>query len=85
MVLLAATSERWEQDVPLRDGRAQVGSMSTVDNSGLRTIPVGHEPKVASRPASSWPRTGASAGCLDFLEVATATLREPVAELAAVG
>jgi DNA-binding transcriptional LysR family regulator len=38
----------WEQDTPLRDGRAQVGYLRRpFDDSGLHTIPIGHEPRVA--------------------------------------
>jgi DNA-binding transcriptional LysR family regulator len=38
----------WEQDAPLRDGRADVGFLRRpFDETGLRTIPIGHEPKVA--------------------------------------
>ncbi|MFE1250316.1 LysR family transcriptional regulator [Streptomyces sp. NPDC058735] len=38
----------WEQDAPLRDGRAQVGYLRRpFDDSGLRTVPIGHEPRVA--------------------------------------
>ncbi|MFQ6398821.1 LysR family transcriptional regulator [Nocardia sp. KC 131] len=43
----------WEQDAPLRDGRAQVGYLRRpFDESGLRTIPIGHEPRVACMPAA---------------------------------
>jgi DNA-binding transcriptional LysR family regulator len=43
----------WEQDVPLRDGRADVGYLRRpFDDSGLRTIPIGHETKVACLPVS---------------------------------
>ncbi|MFF9167814.1 MULTISPECIES: LysR family transcriptional regulator [unclassified Streptomyces] len=42
----------WEQDAPLRDGRAQVGYLwRTFDETGLRTIPIGREPRVACMPA----------------------------------
>jgi DNA-binding transcriptional LysR family regulator len=38
----------WERDAPLRDGRAHVGYLRRpFDDSGLRVIPVGSEPKVA--------------------------------------
>ncbi|AHH97367.1 LysR family transcriptional regulator [Kutzneria viridogrisea] len=37
----------WERDAPLRDGRIQVGYLRRPFNdSGLRTIHIGHEPKV---------------------------------------
>ncbi|WP_327706920.1 LysR family transcriptional regulator [Streptomyces decoyicus] len=43
----------WEQDAPLRDGRAQVGYLRRpFDDSGLTTIPIGHEPRVACMPAA---------------------------------
>ncbi|GAA1913145.1 LysR family transcriptional regulator [Streptantibioticus ferralitis] len=43
----------WEQDAPLRDGRAQVGYLRRpFDDSGLRTIPVGREPRVACMSAA---------------------------------
>ncbi|MFG2600237.1 LysR family transcriptional regulator [Streptomyces sp. NPDC048462] len=43
----------WEQDAPLRDGRAQVGHLRLpFDESGLHTIPIGHEPRVACLPAA---------------------------------
>lgn len=43
----------WEQDAPLRDGRADVGFLRRpFDDAGLRTVPIGSEPKVACLPAS---------------------------------
>ncbi len=43
----------WEQDVPLRDGRAQVGYLRRpFDGTGLRAVPVGSEPKVACLPVT---------------------------------
>jgi DNA-binding transcriptional LysR family regulator len=43
----------WEQDAPLRDGRAQVGFLRRpFDDTGLRTVPVGRETKVACLPAA---------------------------------
>ncbi|MFD0162895.1 LysR family transcriptional regulator [Streptomyces decoyicus] len=43
----------WEQDAPLRDGRAQVGYLrQPFDDAGLHTIPIGHEPRVACMPAA---------------------------------
>ncbi|CAM5327399.1 LysR family transcriptional regulator OS=Streptomyces fumanus OX=67302 GN=GCM10018772_20210 PE=3 SV=1 [Streptomyces fumanus] len=43
----------WEQDAPLRDGRAQVAYLwRPFDDSGLRTVPVGREPRVACLPAA---------------------------------
>ena len=43
----------WEQDAPLRDGRAHVGYLRRpFDDTGLRTVPVGREPKVACLPAT---------------------------------
>jgi DNA-binding transcriptional LysR family regulator len=48
-----ATAQWWEQDAPLRDGRADVGFLRRpFDDEGLRTIPIGHEPKVACLPAT---------------------------------
>jgi DNA-binding transcriptional LysR family regulator len=38
----------WEQDAPLRDGRADVGYLRRpFDDTGLRVVPIGREPKVA--------------------------------------
>ncbi|MEV4443332.1 LysR family transcriptional regulator [Streptomyces sp. NPDC049577] len=43
----------WEQDAPLRDGRAQLGYLRRpFDDSGLRTVPIGHETKVACLPVT---------------------------------
>jgi DNA-binding transcriptional LysR family regulator len=43
----------WEQDAPLRDGRAQVGYLRRpFEDSGLHTIPIGREPRVACVPAT---------------------------------
>jgi DNA-binding transcriptional LysR family regulator len=43
----------WEQDAPLRDGRAHVGYLRRpFDDTGLRTIAIGSEPKVACLPAT---------------------------------
>jgi|SRR5882757_224781 len=43
----------WEQDAPLRDGRADVGYLRRpFDDTGLRTVPIGSEPKVACLPAN---------------------------------
>ncbi|WP_413105217.1 LysR family transcriptional regulator [Streptomyces sp. Inha503] len=43
----------WQPDAPLRDGRAQVAYLrQPFDDSGLRTIPIGHEPRVACMPAT---------------------------------
>ncbi|MFG2843651.1 LysR family transcriptional regulator [Kitasatospora sp. NPDC048296] len=43
----------WERDAPLRDGRAHVGYLRRpFDDAGLRTIPIGHETKVACLPAT---------------------------------
>ncbi|MCS0635947.1 LysR family transcriptional regulator [Streptomyces sp. LP05-1] len=43
----------WEQDAPLRDGRAHVGYVRRpFDDSGLRTVPIGHETKVACLPVT---------------------------------
>jgi DNA-binding transcriptional LysR family regulator len=42
------TLQWWEQDAPFRDGRADVGFLRRpFDDAGLRTVPVGREPKVA--------------------------------------
>ncbi|MYW05704.1 LysR family transcriptional regulator [Streptomyces sp. SID3343] len=55
----------WEPDAPLRDGRARVGYLRMpFDDSGLHTIPVGLEPKVACMPAAH------SLACRDELTVA---------------
>ncbi|WP_131735889.1 LysR family transcriptional regulator [Actinomadura roseirufa] len=46
-------SQQWDRDAPLRDGRAHVGYLRRPFNdSGLRTIPIGHEPKVACLPVT---------------------------------
>lgn len=43
----------WEQDAPLRDGRADVGYLRRpFDDTGLHTIPVGNERKVACLPVT---------------------------------
>ena len=43
----------WEQDAPLRDGRADVGYLRhPFDDTGLRTVPIGREPKVACLPVT---------------------------------
>ncbi|MEU9101019.1 LysR family transcriptional regulator [Streptomyces sp. NPDC048361] len=43
----------WEQDTPLRDGRAQVGYLRRpFDDTGLRTVPIGREPRVACMPTA---------------------------------
>jgi DNA-binding transcriptional LysR family regulator len=43
----------WEQDAPLRDGRADVGYLRRpFDDTGLRIVPVGWEQKVACIPVS---------------------------------
>jgi DNA-binding transcriptional LysR family regulator len=49
----------WEQDAPLRDGRAHVGYLRhPFDGTGLRTVPIGRETKVACLPVTRrirWP------------------------------
>ncbi|MBD0674252.1 LysR family transcriptional regulator [Streptomyces sp. CBMA156] len=43
----------WEPDAPLRDGRCQVGYLRRpFDDAGLRTVPIGREPRVACMPAA---------------------------------
>jgi DNA-binding transcriptional LysR family regulator len=43
----------WEQDAPLRDGRADVGYLRrTFEDTGLRIIPIGNDPKVACLPSA---------------------------------
>jgi DNA-binding transcriptional LysR family regulator len=43
----------WEQDAPLRDGRADVGYLRRpFDDAGLRAIRIGSDPKVACLPNS---------------------------------
>ncbi|CAM5592047.1 MULTISPECIES: LysR family transcriptional regulator [Streptomyces] len=43
----------WEQDAPLRDGRAQVAYLRRpFDHSDLRIIPIGHETRAACMPAA---------------------------------
>ncbi|MFE5585092.1 LysR family transcriptional regulator [Kitasatospora sp. NPDC056531] len=50
----------WERDAPLRDGRAHVGYLRhPFDDAGLRTVPIGHETKVACLPVTH-PLTGRS-------------------------
>ncbi|WP_431037858.1 LysR family transcriptional regulator [Streptomyces sp. P6-2-1] len=41
----------WEPDAPLRDGRAQAAYLRRpFDDTGLRTVPIGHERRVACLP-----------------------------------
>lgn len=43
----------WEQDAPLRDGRADVGYLRRpFDDTGLRSVPITTEPKVVCLPVS---------------------------------
>ncbi|MGI8881501.1 MAG: LysR family transcriptional regulator [Jatrophihabitans sp.] len=43
----------WEQDAPLRDGRADVGYLRRpFDDAGLRSTSIGSEPKVACLPTT---------------------------------
>ncbi|MFJ8626062.1 LysR family transcriptional regulator [Kitasatospora sp. NPDC093550] len=43
----------WEQDAPLRDGRAHVGYLRhPFDDTGLHTVPIGRETKVACLPVT---------------------------------
>ena len=43
----------WEQDAPLRDGRADVGYLRRpFDDAGLRAIRIGSDPKVACLPGN---------------------------------
>jgi DNA-binding transcriptional LysR family regulator len=43
----------WEQDAPLRDGRADVGYLRRpFDDAGLQVVPIGHEARVACLPAA---------------------------------
>jgi DNA-binding transcriptional LysR family regulator len=43
----------WEQDAPLRDGRADVGFLRRpFDDTGLHMVPIGSEAKVACLPAA---------------------------------
>ncbi|MER6304010.1 LysR family transcriptional regulator [Kitasatospora sp. NPDC001539] len=43
----------WEQDAPLRDGRAHIGFLRRpFDATGLRTVPIGRETKVACLPVT---------------------------------
>ena len=43
----------WEQDAPLRDGRADVGYLRRpFDDTGLRAVTIGSEPEVACLPAT---------------------------------
>ncbi|TDU84145.1 DNA-binding transcriptional LysR family regulator [Kribbella voronezhensis] len=43
----------WEQDPPLRDGRADIGYLRRpFDDSGLRTVPIGSERRIACLPLS---------------------------------
>ncbi|MFE3104530.1 LysR family substrate-binding domain-containing protein [Nocardia tengchongensis] len=43
----------WEPDAPLRDGRAQIGYLrKPFDETGMRVVPVGHDPRVACLPAT---------------------------------
>ncbi|GAA0594480.1 LysR family transcriptional regulator [Streptomyces crystallinus] len=43
----------WERDTPLRDGRAHVAYLRRpFDDTGLHTVPIGHETKVACLPVT---------------------------------
>ncbi|WP_371484016.1 LysR family transcriptional regulator [Kitasatospora sp. NBC_00315] len=43
----------WEQDAPLRDGRADLGYLRRpFDETGLRAVPVGAEPRVVCLPTT---------------------------------
>jgi DNA-binding transcriptional LysR family regulator len=43
----------WEPDAPLRDGRAQAAYLRRpFDDTGLRTLPIGHERRVACLPVT---------------------------------
>ena len=43
----------WDQDAPVRDGRADVGYLRRpFDDTGLRTVPIGRDPKIACVPLS---------------------------------
>ncbi|MGW3487771.1 LysR family transcriptional regulator [Streptomyces sp. NPDC001054] len=43
----------WEPDAPLRDGRAQAAYLRRpFDDTGLRTVPIGHERRVACLPVT---------------------------------
>ncbi|MFJ8925551.1 LysR family transcriptional regulator [Streptomyces sp. NPDC102364] len=43
----------WEQDAPIRDGRAQVGYLRRpFEDAGLHVIPIGREPRVACLPTT---------------------------------
>ncbi|MEU7484441.1 LysR substrate-binding domain-containing protein [Streptomyces sp. NPDC042319] len=43
----------WEQDAPLRDGRAQVAYIRRpFDEAGLHLIPIGREPRLACMPST---------------------------------
>ena len=43
----------WEQEAPLRDGRAHLGYLRRpFDDTGLHSIPIGHENKVACVPST---------------------------------
>lgn len=54
------TPKWWERDAPLRDGRADVAFLRRpFDDTGLRTIPIGHEARVAC-VSSSHPLAGRS-------------------------
>ena len=68
----------WEQDVPLRDGRADIGYLRRpFDDTGLRIVPIGSEPKVACLPVSH-PMAGREAlrmADLDKLSVMDAQVR----------
>ncbi|MEU4302554.1 LysR family substrate-binding domain-containing protein [Kitasatospora aureofaciens] len=57
----------WEQDAPLRDGRAHVGYLRRpFDDTGLRTVPIGRETKVACLPVTHPPAARSSLTTADL-------------------
>ncbi|MEC3952662.1 LysR substrate-binding domain-containing protein [Nocardia sp. CDC153] len=74
-----------ERDTPLRDGRAQIGYLrKPFDDTGMRSIPVGYEPRVlcmpVTHPLASRPELTVAdlegEQILDFANRRTATLEE---------
>ncbi|QMU76666.1 LysR family transcriptional regulator [Streptacidiphilus sp. PB12-B1b] len=68
----------WEQDAPLRDGRAHVGYLRRpFDDTGLRVVPIGSDPKAACLPVGHplARRTELSWADLDEQEILDARAR----------
>ncbi|WP_052863061.1 LysR family transcriptional regulator [Streptomyces niger] len=68
----------WEQDAPIRDGRAQVAYIRRpFDEAGLHVIPIGREPRTACMPATHplAPRRQLTSADLDGVRLLDAPTR----------